>query len=269
MAEPAHQLDHVHHGAGEHEGAAGERHRQEQEGAASAPPDGTPLAAGLAAPARWCAGGWLRQHQQMDGQAGEEVDRGIDQQRAAPAHRHVERARERPEHGRGEAADDGQHGDGAARARSRDLGDGDAGRRAERQGRGDAHRRPAQEVAHQPLAEGERRERDGVERRARRHEGARAGAVDQPADLRRQQRADAEHHRDAGEHDFARQAERLLDVPAQHRGHQEGGAPAHDLREAEACGRPKAAGERVTPPGSVRDRATAGPLRWPGRRRAR
>jgi hypothetical protein len=28
-------------------------------------------------------------------------------------------------------------------------------------------------------------------------------------------------------------------MPAQHRGHQEGGAPADDLREAEACGRPR------------------------------
>ena len=170
--------------------------------------DGTPLAAGSAAAARWCAGGWRGSTSRWTGRQARRWMRGIDQQRAAPAHGDVERARQRPEHGRGEAADDGQHGDRAPRARSRDLRERNAGRRAERQGGGDAQRRPAQEIAHQPLAEGERGERDGIEHRARRHEGARAGAVDQPADLRRQQRADAEHHRDAAEHDLARQAER-------------------------------------------------------------
>ena len=34
-----------------------------------------------------------RQHKQMNRHAGEEMDRGINQQRAAPAHRDVERAR--------------------------------------------------------------------------------------------------------------------------------------------------------------------------------
>ena len=51
-------------------------------------------------------------------------------------------------------------------------------------------------------------------------------------------RAHGEHHGDAAEDDLARQAERVLHVAAQHRGHQEGGAPADDLREAEADGGP-------------------------------
>ena len=38
--------------------------------------------------------------------------------------------------------------------------------------------------------------------------------------------------------DLARQAERVLDMAAEHRGHQEGGAPTYDLREAEADRRP-------------------------------
>ncbi len=197
----------------------------------------------------------LRQHQQMDRRAGQKMEGGIDQQGAAPAHCDIERAGQRPEDRRGEAADDGQHADCPPRARSGDLGESDAGGRAERQGRGDAQARPAQQIAHHALREGECCERQGIDDRARRHHGARAGAIDHPADARREDRAHGEHYRDATEHDLARDAEVVTDVAAQHRGHQEGGAPAHDPGEAEAGGRQIRGSRCGRDPHAARDRS--------------
>jgi len=218
-----------------------------------------------------------RQDQPVDRCAGQQVDGGIGQQRLPPAQRGVEHTAERPEHRRGEPADDGEQRDRLPRPWPGDLDDGDRGGRAERQRRGNAHQRPTGQIAHRPLGSGKAGERQRIDQRAQRHQPARAGAVDDPADPRRQEGTDAEHHGDAAEHQLGRETERRLQLAAQHRGHQVGGAPADDLGEAEAADR---AGDR--PRGGrqdhaaqlkrlllARDRATAGPLRWQHRRRAR
>ncbi len=179
-----------------------------------------------------------RQHRQVDRQADEEMETGKDQQCAAPADPGFEHAGQRPEDGGGEAADDGQHGDGLARAGAGDLGERDAGGRVEGKGGGHAQRRPAQQVAYKALACRQRGEREGIEQRARGHQAARAGTVHRLADPGREQGADAKHHGDAAVNDLARQPEVALDGAAEHRGHEEGGAPADDLRDAEPGGRP-------------------------------
>ena len=233
MAEAAQHLDHLQLHPGEDEGAEGEADRQQQVDAAEV------VGRHGAADGRGAGGGRMHrrpswQDQQVDRQAGEQMDRRIEEQGETPADRGLEHARQRPEERRGKAADDGQHGDRLARARAGDLDDGNAGRVAERQGRGDTHDCPAGKIAQRALAHRDADQGQRIDHRSGRHQAARADPVDHLADARRADRVHGEHHGDAGEDQLGRDVEVVLQVPAEHRRHEVGRAPADDLGEAEA-----------------------------------